>query len=218
MVVFCRQSRFNRTIGEDVLKKKSWLIIAFPLLAVFLLLAGSGCSELHNAYLAPEAKDFHPKTIAILPAEVGVYGEARGVIDQVIAGVLTDKKWFSGVISADALNQGSSSREELQKAITEYLAKLRAVSFSDPDLSKKIGRLAGAESLLAVTVDHWTYTVDKDKKLARVGLGVKMIDAATGKIMWKASHVQTDEYSFFKPDLSGMASGLFKNMIAYMPH
>ena len=213
MVVFCRQSRFHRVTGEDVLKKKSWLLIL-----AFSLLTGSGCSELRNSYLAPEAKTFHPKTIAILPVEVGVYGVAGGVIDQVIAGVLTDKKWFSGVITPDALNQQSGSREKLQKAVTEYLAKLKTVSFSDPDLSGNIGRIAGAEALLVVTVDHWTYTVDKDKKLARVGLGIKMIDAATGKIMWKASHVQTDEYSFFKPELASVARGLFKNMIEYMPH
>jgi hypothetical protein len=198
----------------DILKKVLWLL---PILA-FSALALSGCGKLRNAYLAPEAKDFHPKTIVVFPVEVGVYGDAGGVIDKVIAGVLTNKTWFSGVVASDAINQTVSSSEELRKALGDYLAKLKTVNFSDPDLSRYIGRTVGVEALLVANVDHWTYTVEKDKKLARVGLGMRMIDAATGKIMWKASHVLTEEYSFFKPELPDVARTLTKQMIEYMPH
>ena len=198
----------------NVLKKKSWLlrILAFSVLAL------SGCGELRNSYLAPEAKTFHPKTIAILPVEVGVYGEAGGVIDQILAGVLDDKKWFSAVIGSDAINQKASSDEAFRKAVTDYLAKLKTLSFSDPDLSRNIGQTAVAEALLVVNVEFWNYTMEKDNKLARIGLGMKMSDVATGKIMWKASHVLTEEYSFFKPELPSVARGLVKKMIEYMPH
>ncbi|MBI4633340.1 MAG: hypothetical protein HY742_05570 [Deltaproteobacteria bacterium] len=198
----------------NVLKKKSWLLQILALLALAL----SGCGELRNSYLAPEAKTFHPKTIAILPVEVGVYGEAGGVIDQIIAGVLSDKKWFSAVIGSDVINQKAGSNEAFRKAVNDYLAKLKTLSFSDPDLSGSIGQTAAAEALLVANVDFWTYTVEKDKKLVRIGLGMKMADAATGKIMWKASHVLTEEYSFFRPELPDVARGLVKKMIEYMPH
>ena len=168
-------------------------------------------------YVAPEAADFHPKTMVVLPVEVGVYGEAKGVIDQVIISVLTDKKWFSSVIGSDALNQ-QPGQEALQKAVRDYLSKLKTVNFSDPDLSRSIGQMAGAEALLVANVDFWTYTTEKDKKLVRIGLSMKMIDAAKGTILWKASHVLTDEYSFFRPELPDVARGLAKKMLEYMPH
>ena len=195
------------------LKQKSLLL---PILAL-LTLAFAGCGELRSAYVAPEANEFHPKTIVVLPVEVGVYAEAGGVIDTVIAGVLTDKAWFSAVVASDTLNQKLSSGE-IRKAVNDYLAKLKTVNFSDPELSRYIDKAAGAEALLIANVDYWSYTVENDNKLARVGLGMRMVDTATGKTMWKASHVLTQEYSFFRPELSAVARTLAKQMIGNMPH
>ncbi len=202
------------TIMRNALKRDLWIL---PVLAL-LMLVFVGCGEYRSAYLAPEAKDFHPKTIVVLPVEVGVYGEAAGVIDTVIAGVLADKGWFSVVTGSDAITRKLNSSEEFRKAYTDYRGKLKTLNFSDPDLSGYIGRTMGAEALLVATVDYWTYTVEQDNKLARVGLGMRMIDAATGRIMWKASHVLTEEYSFFKPELSTVARTLAKQMTETMPH
>lgn len=185
---------------------------------ILLVLVLSGCAGLRYSQVAPEAKDFHPRRIGVLPVDVGTYEEARGIIDQVIADVLVGKKWFANVVTADTINNQLQSNEELRKPVIDYLAKLKTVNFSDPELSKKIGELLQIDAFLVVNVDYWNYTVEKEKKLAKVGAGIKMVEARTGKILWKAGHHLSEDYLLFKPDLRDVARDLFKKMISYMPH
>ncbi|MDI6776038.1 MAG: hypothetical protein QMD03_02170 [Syntrophales bacterium] len=193
------------------MKKKCFVVI-------LLVLMLSGCGGLRYSQVAPEAKDFHPRRIGVLPVDVGTYEEARGVIDQVIAGVLVDKKWFADVVAADTINNQLQSNEELRKVVMDYLAKLKTVNFSDPELSKKIGELSQIDAFLVVNVDYWNYTVENEKKLAKVGIGIKMVEAGTGKIIWKAGHHLSEDYLLFKPALPDVARDLCKKMIGYMPH
>ena len=194
--------------------KRSWMRWAL----VLLLLILSGCGGLRYSQVTPEAKDFHPKRIGVMPVDVGTYEEARGVIDQIIAGVLADKKWFTDVVAADTINGQLQSNEELRQIVLDYLAKLKAVNYSDPQLSEKIGELSQIDAFLVVNVDYWNYTVESGDKVAKVGLGMKMIDAASGKIMWKAGHHIAEDYMLIKPDLRDVAKALVKKMIAEMPH
>jgi len=185
---------------------------------ILLLLALVGCAGIRYSNVAPEAKDFHPKRIGVLPADVGTYEEARGVIDQIIAGVLVDTKWFTDVVAADKMNNRIKSSEELQKVFVDYISKLRAVSFSDPDLSRKLGEMTKVDAFLLVNVDYWNYTKENDDKVAKVVMGVKMIDAASGKIMWNAGHHEVEAYILIKPALPDVAKSLVKRMIKEMPH
>ncbi len=43
-----------------------------------------------------------------------------------------------------------------------------------------------------VNVDYWNYTKENDDKVAKVDMGIKMIDAASGKILWKAGHHEVE--------------------------
>ena len=185
---------------------------------ILLVLMLSGCGGLRYSQVAPEAKDFHPRRIGVLPVDVGTYEEARGIIDQVIAGVLVDKKWFADVVAADTINNQLHVNEELRTVVMDYLAKLKTVNFSDPELSKKIGELSRIDAFLVVNVDYWNYTVENEKKLAKVGIGIKMVEASTGNILWKAGHHLAEDYLLFKPALPGVARDLFKKMAGYMPH
>jgi len=185
---------------------------------IFLVLVLSGCAGLRYSQVAPEAKNFHPRRIGVLPVDVGTYEEARGIIDQVIAGVLVGKKWFADVVAADTINNQLQSNEELRKAVIDYLAKLKTVNFSDPELSKKIGELSQIDAFLVVNVDYWNYTKENEKKLAKVGVGIKMVEARTGKIPWKAGHHLSEDYRIFKPALPDVARDLFEKMVSYMPH
>lgn len=189
----------------------------FPLM-MLLLLALAGCGGIRYSEVASEAKDFHPKRIGVLPADVGTYEEARGVIDKIIAGVLIDTKWFSDVVAADEMNNRIKSSEILQKVFVDYISKLRAVSFSDPDLSRKLGEMTKVDAFLLVNVDYWNYTTEKDDKVAKVVMGVKMIDAASGKIMWNAGHHEVEDYIIMKPALPDVAKSLVKRMVKEMPH
>jgi hypothetical protein len=190
---------------------KSFLII--------FVLALAACGGLRFSQVYPEAKDFHPKRIAIFPVEVvGNYEEARISVEQVVAGVLAENKLFSDIVDAGSLNRQIQTNEELRKTISDYLSKLRMVNFSDEEMSKKIGELVKVDAFLMVSVDTWSYTVEKTDKVAKVSLGMKLYEAETGKIMWKADHEIVDSYTLFKPALSKVARDVSQKMIAEMPH
>jgi hypothetical protein len=185
---------------------------------MLLLSALVGCGGIRYSHVAPEAKDFHPKRIGVLPADVGTYEEARGIVDQIIAGVLVDKKWFTDVVAADEMNSRIKSSEVNEKVFVDYISKLRAVNFSDPDLSRKLGEMTKVDAFLLVNVDYWNYTIESGDKVAKVVMGIKMIDAASGKIMWNAGHQEVDAYILMKPALPNVAKRLVKSMIKEMPH
>ncbi len=186
---------------------------------VLLILSLTACGGLRFSQVMPEAKDFHPKTVAIFPVEIaGNNEEARGSVEQIVAGVMAEKKWFSDILDTESLNRQLLANEELRKTMIDYLSKLRTVNFSDPDLSKKMGELAKIDAFLLVTVDTWNYTVEKGDKVGKVSLGMKLYEASTGKIMWKAGHQIADSYMLIKPDLPKVARNVVKEMVDYMPH
>ena len=188
---------------------------------MFFILTTIGCSGLRFSQLAPEAKDFHPQRVAVFPVEVWNHKEmtdSREAVEQIVAGSLVEKKLFPNVIYAESLNKQIQANEELHKAITMYLAKLRQLSFSDPDLSRKIGELAKIDAFLLVSVDDWEYTGENNNKLAKVGITMELYDASTGKLMWKAGHDIIEDYMIMKPDLLKVAQDVTRKMIGYMPH
>jgi hypothetical protein len=192
------------------------------ILIIFLLLTAS-CSGLRFSQSAPEAKDFHPKVVAVLPIEVWNHkdlSDSREAVEQIVAGSLVEKKWFAGVVYADDFKKQVQVNDELKKVVTNYLSKLRMLDFSDPDLSKKIGELAKIDAFMLVSVDDWEYTIERDKKLAKVGLTMELYDVSTGKLMWKAGHAVAEDYmiDLTKPDLPKISQNVARKMISYMPH
>ncbi|PKN50930.1 MAG: hypothetical protein CVU55_14395 [Deltaproteobacteria bacterium HGW-Deltaproteobacteria-13] len=188
---------------------------------VIFILTTMGCTGLRFSQLAPEAKDFHPKRVAVFPVEVWNhkdFNDSREAVEQIVAGSLVEKKWFTSVVYTEDLKKQIQANDELNKAITEYFSKLRLLTFSDPDLSKKIGELANIDAFLLVSVDDWEYTVVSDKKLAKVGLTMECYDVSSGKLMWKAGHTIMEDYVIRKPDLPQVAQNVARKMIADMPH
>jgi hypothetical protein len=184
------------------------------------VLATVACAGLRFSQLAPEAKDFHPKKIAVFPAEIlnseGTKG-AKEVVENIIADSLAEKKWFANIVNAESLNKQIKDNQELSNVMTEYLSKLR-IPFSDPDLSKKIGDLTNVEAFLMVNVDDWEYTVEKDEKMAKVGMTMQLYDASTGKLIWKAGYDIKKSYIVIKPALPDVARDVVRKMISSMPH
>jgi len=195
------------------MKRTCWHV--FIALSLILL---SACGGLRYSQVDPEAKNFHPKRVGVLPVDVGAYEEARGAVDLVIAGVLIEKGWFSDVVAGDVINRQIQSNEELRKVVNDYTAKLKAVNFSDSQLSIRIGELCSVDAFLVVSLDYWNYATENTDKVGRVGLGIKMIDAATGRVLWKAGHSKAEKYWLVKPELPDVAKALVKEMIAEMPH
>lgn len=190
------------------------------ILIIFIALT-VGCTGLRFSQSAPEIKDFHPKIVAVFPIAVWNHKEAadsREAVEQIVAGSLVEKKWFSGIVYADDLKKQMLANDELKKVMTDYLAKLRELNFSDPDLSKKIGQLAKIDAFMLVSVDDWQYTVVRDQKLAKVGLTMELYDISTGKLMWKSGHDIVEDYVIIKPDLPKVAQNVARKMISYLPH
>jgi hypothetical protein len=190
-------------------------VASFIVLFVFSLAA---CGGLRYSQVDADAKNFHPKRIGVLPIDVGTYEEARGTADLIVAGVLAEKKWFDDVVAADTMKGLLVSNEEFRQAVLDYTTKLKTVNYSDADLSRKIGEIAKVDAFLVVNIDYWFYTKENDKKIGKVGLGVKMVEASTGKMMWKAGHHLDEGYSLFKPALPDVARKLAKQLLDEMPH
>ena len=190
---------------------KTWItaVIAF----LFL-----GCGGLRYSEVSPEARDFHPRRVAVLPADTRAFAEAKGDVDRLFAEVLSERKWFADVVGGEAIGRRLESDETFRQVITDYLAKLANVRFSDPAMSGRLGELTGAEAFLLVRVDYWNYTTENDKKIAKVSLTITMIEAKTGKTIWTAVHNKISDYMILKPDLPDVARALIREMIGYMPH
>jgi hypothetical protein len=206
-------SRENR---ERTLRKIPVTVLV--VLAVFTMFFFAGCEGVRFVQTADEAKNFHPKSIGVLPAEVGIYKDAEGKIDTIITDVLVRTKWFNTVIGGEEIRKRIEANEQLKKSVDVYLAKLRELNYSDPELCKVISELCGIEAILIPTVDTWEYTMMSGDKVARVGISMKLIDTATGKTVWRAGHPVSEEYMFLKPDLSSMARSVVRKMIDGMPH
>lgn len=182
-----------------------------------LLLGVPGCGGLRYSQVAPEAKDFRPRSIAVLPAEATTFPEAKGAIDGLFAEILGEQKHFDRVIGGGAFARRLERDAELRQTAAEYLAKLDKVNFSDPALSARIGELIEAEALLLVRVDYWNHTTEKDTKVGKVSLSITMVEAQTGIIVWAAHHQRSSDYVILKPDLRDVARNLIREMIGYMP-
>jgi len=188
------------------------------ILVVWVIWLIAGCENLRLVQTADEAKDFHPKTIGVLPADTGIYKDAEGKIDGIITDVLVRTKWFKTVVGGEDIRKQIEANTELKKSVDIYVAKLRELNFSDPELCKVISELCGIEAILIPTVDVWEYTMLGGDKIARVGISMKLVDAKTGKTMWRAGHLVSEEYRFLKPELTSMGRSMVRKMIDRMPH
>jgi len=183
-----------------------------------LLMMISACGGLRFSEVAPDIGDFHPGKICVFPVDTGAYTEVAAIADDIIAETAGDQGFISGVIAPASLKKRMDNDDSLKQTVTDYLAKLKAVHFSDPDMSRHIGEACDVDSLLVVGVDFWNYTRLKDDKLAKVGFSMALIEAQTGKIIWKAKHYETKGYNWFKPDLDDLAEEVADTMISRMPH
>ena len=193
---------------------KKWIMAVSAL----LVLGIPGCGGLRYSEVSPDAWNFHPRRIAVLPSDTKAFTEAKGDVDRLFAEVLNEKKWFDTVTGGEALSRRMESDEMLRQVITDYMAKRSRLTFSDPVLSAKLGELVDAEAFLLVRVDYWNYTTEKNKKIAKVSLSIEMIEAHTGKILWIAAHQRISDYMIIKPDLPDVARTLIREMIGQMPH
>ena len=62
------------------------------------------------------------------------------------------------------------------------------------------------------------YALKNKDKIAKVSIGMRFVEAATGKMMWKAGQHKSETYMLLKPALSKVARNVVEDMVDYMPH
>lgn len=63
-----------------------------------------GCGGLRYSEISPDARDFHPRRIAVLPADTTAFAEAKGVVDRLFTEALIERQWFD-VVGVEAMGR-----------------------------------------------------------------------------------------------------------------
>lgn len=197
---------------HDIFFKKLFLL--FITLLIF-----SACSSINFNEVSPTAKDFKPSSILILPSIKMPEGTDFDAdkLAKIIYKELVEIKKFDRVITPEEGKDLLAQNQELQSNLLSYINKLRTLNISDSELSKKIGEAYGVDAFLVVEANKWGYSKILGEKTAEVNVTIKMVAAATGNIIWQASHGDQEEYSIFKPELTDMARDIIHKIIKNIP-
>ncbi|MGQ0810718.1 MAG: hypothetical protein ACT4OO_05775 [Nitrospiraceae bacterium] len=177
----------------------------------------SGCGGIQETWEGPAAKSFHPRAIAILPPMASQYDGAREDVQDVLAASLAKIGKFERVVSPDQATEVFQGSKEAFDALVFYFSRLETTGHSDKDLATKLGKAMNADALLVVRINAWEYVRKEGDNLGRVGLGLRLVDASNGAVVWKARHEKARSYIFFRPNLKEIAVELSDEMIKYMP-
>ena len=188
------------------------------ILLALVLAVLAGCEGLRYVQTLPEAKDFHPARVAVLPVEIGINKDAEDVADRIVTESVIRSKFFREVRTVSDVRKDMEANETLKKAVQDYVTKLMTVHFSDPDLSAKIGETVSVDAFVITEVDFWEYTTLAGDSVARIGMGMTMVEAATGKIMWRGGHQVVETYKYFKPELVDVGKRVVRKLMDEMPH
>ena len=180
------------------------------------LLALTGCGGLQEVWEGPSADTFRPKTIAVLPPIVGTYEGARELSHAALSTALTKTGRYVSVIAPSQVVSAFTLKES-SDTLAAYYSKLETTGQSDPEMASKIGKLVQAEALLVMKVNNWEHSRAEGENYGKVGLGLRLIDASNGAMVWKARHDKVETYSMFKPALKDIAEDLSKEMAKHMP-
>jgi len=189
------------------------------LCSCMVMLTITGCASINYNEIAPNAGTFKPKVAVVLPAikmPEGVEQEVDKVVKAIYDAAVATKRFDRVIDPMDARFQMFNNRE-LQDAIMSYTTKLRSLGVSDKESCRKIGEIYQVDTIIVGDVGKWGHVKYADEKAGEVGIAIKMVDAATGSIYWKASHTAKKTYSLFKPDLVDMAADLSKKIFEFMP-
>lgn len=180
------------------------------------LLVLTGCGGLQEVWEGPSAATFKPKTVAVLPSMVGGYEGAREASQQVLVSALGKTRRYETVISPDQVN-GAFAAKEASDLLAAYYSKLDTTGQSDPGMAIKLGQLVQADALLIPKVNNWEYGRAEGDSFGKVGLGLRLVDASNGALVWKARHDKVKSYMVFKPALKDIAEDLAQTMVKQMP-
>jgi hypothetical protein len=182
-----------------------------------LVLVLGGCGGLQEVWEGPGARVFRPQSIAVLPPMSSQYDSAREDIQEVLAVALNRQGRIERVVTPENVTDIFQASKEAFDSLVFYFSRLEMTGQSDKDSAIKLGRSLNVDAFLVVRVNSWEYMRKEGDNVGRVGLSLRLIDAATGTTVWKARHERSSSYMFVKPSLKEIAKDLADEMIKYMP-
>lgn len=160
---------------------------------------------------------FRPQAIAVLPPMASQYDNAREDIQEVLSNALNRTANIERVVSPENVTDIFQASKEAFDALVFYFSRLEMTGQSDKDSAVKLGKSLNVDSFLVVRVNSWEYMRKEGDNVARVGLGLRLVDATTGTTVWKARHERSISYMFYRPNLKDVAKELVAEMIQVMP-
>ena len=118
----------------------------------------------------------------------------------------------------EAVGRRLESDEAFRKVVAGYLAKRANVSFSDPELSGRIGELTGTDAFLLVRVDYWNYTTENDKEVGQGEPQHHHGRGEDGEGPLDGGPSQDQRIPDHQTGPSRCGEDLIREMIGYMPH
>jgi PBP1b-binding outer membrane lipoprotein LpoB len=189
-----------------------------PVISLILLtLLVAGCGGLQEVWEGPGARIFKPQAIAVLPPMASQYDSAREDIQQVLSDEINKTSGIERVVSPENVTDIFQASKEAFDALVFYFSRLEMTGQSDKDSAIKLGKALNVDSFLVVRVNSWEYMRKEGDNVGRVGLSLRLVDAATGTTVWKARHERSSSYMFYRPNLKDVAKELAAEMIKAMP-
>ncbi len=177
-----------------------------------------GCAAVDYSTVSPEAQDFHPQSIAVLPVMVGEHLSAVDVVDQTVSNALVQTGWFAQVVDPGSVRGQLAASPELSTEMTDYIQKLTTLGMSDKDLAGKMAETLKVDAFLLTSVTSWGYGRLEGNKIGKVGLALQLISGKDGGVVWKASHEKIEDYWVVKPDLAELTKDVMELLLKKMPH
>jgi hypothetical protein len=184
------------------------------LFAAFVLV---GCGGLQETWEGPQSDTFRPKSVAVLPPMVGAFEGARDGAHTAVTTALKQARRYEQVIPVQQVNGLFQGSKELNDALVAFYSQLETVGTSDKATALKLGQALKADALVVVKVNSWEYARVEGDSLAKVAMGLRLIDTKSGMIVWKGRHETTKSYMMFKPKLQDLAADLSAYMVKYSP-
>lgn len=187
--------------------------IFFPILIVFTAaLVGCGAGSFFQT--SPDGGERSWRKVAVFPAEAGGNAEAGAAVEAALVELMTANKLE---VTMPPVLSAKLSARDLQRTVGDYTRKLYILNFSDPELSKQIGEALEIDAFVLPKVEYWGYSKKEgDKDIAKIGIGLILIEAKTGRVLWRGVKYETREYLLLKPPLAGVARDLLKKMVNEM--
>jgi hypothetical protein len=158
--------------------------------AAILFLAGCATPKLDFEETSPRISEFNPRTVVVLPFTNTMGSEAiNEKANSVMTSEIAQAHLFDRVVDPAQVRQVMASDAKWLDYIVQYRTKWTATGMSDAASAKAIANAFKVDSIVFGEVTQWGTQKSDGKVYTRAGCNFRWVDANSGEVLWKASHV-----------------------------